>query len=95
MRCIEEAPKPFDADLFSQRRFNSNLNNEKPAKTKAFVGCVHVVCSWLGNSPRIAQQSYLLVTEDDFAKAAGVAKVMLEGLVPCVISSKHHHRQGH
>ena len=39
----------------------------------------HVVCSWLGNSPRIAQQSYLLVTEDDFAKAAGVAKVMVEG----------------
>jgi len=33
---------------------------------------IHVVCSWLGNSPRIAQQSYLLVTEDDFAKAAGV-----------------------
>jgi len=25
---------------------------------------LHVVCSWLGNSPRIAQQSYLLVTED-------------------------------
>ena len=40
---------------------------------------LHVVCSWLGNSPRIAQQSYLLVTEDDFAKAAGVAKVMMEG----------------
>jgi len=39
---------------------------------------LHVVCSWLGNSPRIAQQSYLLVTEDDFAKAAG-AKVMVEG----------------
>jgi hypothetical protein len=37
-----------------------------------------VVCSWLGNSPRIAQQSYLLVTEDDFAKAAGVAKVMVK-----------------
>jgi hypothetical protein len=40
---------------------------------------LHVVCSWLGNSPRIAQQSYLLVTEDDFAKADGVAKVMVEG----------------
>ena len=40
---------------------------------------VLVVCSWLGNSPRIAQQSYLLVTEDDFTKAAGVAKVMVEG----------------
>jgi hypothetical protein len=38
---------------------------------------LHVVCSWLGNSPRIAQQSYLLVTEDDFAKASG-AKVMVK-----------------
>jgi hypothetical protein len=37
-----------------------------------------VVCYWLGNSPGIAQQSYLHVTEDDFAKAAGVAKVMVE-----------------
>ena len=27
---------------------------------------LHVVCSWHGNSPRLAQQSYLLVTEDDF-----------------------------
>jgi hypothetical protein len=40
---------------------------------------LHVVCAWLGNSPRIAQQSYLPVTEDDFAKAAGVAKVLVEG----------------
>ena len=39
---------------------------------------LHVVCSWLGNSPRIAQQSYLLVTEDDFARAAGVAKVTVK-----------------
>ncbi len=39
---------------------------------------LHLVCSWLANSPRIAQQSYLLVTEDDFAKAAGVQKVMAE-----------------
>lgn len=34
---------------------------------------------WLGNSPPIAQQSYLLVTEDDFAKAAWAKKVMVEG----------------
>jgi hypothetical protein len=27
---------------------------------------------------RIAQQRYLLVTEDDFARAAGVVKVMVE-----------------
>ncbi|MCY3005506.1 MAG: hypothetical protein NTV29_05965 [Planctomycetota bacterium] len=38
---------------------------------------LHIVCSWLGNSPRISQQSYLLVTEDNFAKAAGVAKVVV------------------
>ena len=40
---------------------------------------LHVVCSRLGNSPRIAQQSYLLVTEDDFAKAAGLAKDRVRG----------------
>jgi hypothetical protein len=39
---------------------------------------LHVVRFSIGNSPRIAQQSYLLVTEDDFAKAARVAKVMVE-----------------
>jgi hypothetical protein len=43
------------------------------------VFLLHVVCSWLGNSPRIAQQTYLLDTEDDFAEAAGLAKVMAEG----------------
>ncbi len=31
---------------------------------------LHVVCAWLGNSPKIAQRSYLLVTEDDFRQAA-------------------------
>ena len=38
---------------------------------------MHVVCSQLGNSPRIAQQSYLLVTAGDFAKAAEMKKVMV------------------
>jgi integrase len=31
---------------------------------------LHVVCAWLGNSPKIAQRSYLLVTEQDFINAA-------------------------
>ncbi|MFN5102615.1 MAG: site-specific integrase [Planctomycetota bacterium] len=39
---------------------------------------VRMICSWLGNSPRIAQQSYLLGTEDDFARAAGAKRVMVE-----------------
>lgn len=30
----------------------------------------HVVCAWLGNSPRVARRNYLQVTEDHFAKAA-------------------------
>ena len=28
----------------------------------------HVTCAWLGNSPKIARQHYLMVTENDFAK---------------------------
>ena len=40
---------------------------------------LQVVCSWLGNLPRIVQQSYLMVTEDDFAKVTGANKVMVEG----------------
>ena len=31
---------------------------------------LHVVCAWLGNSPKVAQRSYLLVTEEDFRMAA-------------------------
>lgn len=32
---------------------------------------LHVVCSWLGNSTRVAQQHYLQVTDDHFAAAIG------------------------
>jgi integrase len=30
---------------------------------------LHVVCSWLGNTEAVARKSYLLVTDEDFAKA--------------------------
>jgi hypothetical protein len=40
---------------------------------------LHLVCSWLCNSPWIAQQSYLLMIEDDSVRAAGAKKVMVEG----------------
>ncbi|MCE2800501.1 MAG: hypothetical protein LW724_13260 [Planctomycetaceae bacterium] len=46
------------------------------AATAARASRIGHDCSWLGNSPQVAQQSYLLVTEDDFATAAGVKKVM-------------------
>jgi hypothetical protein len=40
---------------------------------------LHVACYGLGISPNIAQQNYLLVTEDDFAKVAGAKRVMVAG----------------
>jgi hypothetical protein len=64
---VSGCPRLFDAMRTSRQ---TELQCEFP---------LHVVCSWLGNSPRIVQQSYLLVTEEDFSKAAGVAKVMVEG----------------
>ena len=59
------------------RLFHSMRASRKTELQREFP--LHVVCSWLGNSPHVAQQSYLLVTEDDFARAAGVANVMVEG----------------
>ena len=32
---------------------------------------IHVVCEWLGNSPRVAPEHCLRVTESDFQKALG------------------------
>lgn len=34
---------------------------------------LHAVCALFGNSLQSAQQSYLLITEEVFARAAGVA----------------------
>ena len=59
------------------RLFHSMRAGRQTELQREFL--LHVVCSWLGNSPRIAQQSYLLVTEGDFARASGAKKVMVEG----------------
>ncbi|MCE2798215.1 MAG: hypothetical protein LW724_01555 [Planctomycetaceae bacterium] len=60
--------------LFHCVKFQEGRSSRQTELQREFP--LHVFCSWLGNSPRIAQQSYLLVTEDDFAKATG-AKVIL------------------
>ncbi len=65
------------AAMGGHRLFHSMRASRQTELQREFP--LQVVCSWLGNSQRIAQQSYLLVTEDDFAKAAGVQKVMVEG----------------
>lgn len=33
----------------------------------------HVVCAWLGNSPKVAKEHYLQVSDADFERASGVA----------------------
>ena len=72
MRLLRRAGVPAWPRLFHSMRASrqTELQREFP---------IHVVCSWLGNSPQVAQQSYLLVTEDDFARAAGAKRVMVDG----------------
>jgi hypothetical protein len=48
------------------RLFHSMRASRQTELEKDFP--LHVVCSWLGNSPKVAQRSYLLVTSDDFQK---------------------------
>ena len=40
----------------------------------------HVVCSWLGNSPRVAHGHYLQVTEEHFTKATQKATQQVTAL---------------
>lgn len=56
---IEQWPKPFHNMRASRE---TELCNDFPE---------HVVCKWLGNSPKTARRSYLQVTEEHFAKATG------------------------
>jgi len=55
---LEPWPKLFQ-NLRSTRE--TELSAEYP---------IHVVCAWIGNSPRVAQAHYLQVTETDFQRAA-------------------------
>jgi len=55
---VDAWPKPFQ-NLRSSRQ--TELEQDYPT---------YVVCSWLGNSPKIAQNHYLTVTEDHYRSAA-------------------------
>jgi hypothetical protein len=61
-----------------QRLFQSMRASRQMELKREFPMHV-VVCNWLGNLTRISKQSYLLVTEDDFAKASGAKKLLVEG----------------
>jgi integrase len=55
---LEVWPKPFQ-NLRSTRE--TELAKEYP---------IHVVCSWLGNTKRVAMEHYLQVTDEDYRRAA-------------------------
>jgi integrase len=59
---LEPWPKLFNA-LRSTRE--TELEEEFPS---------HVVCAWLGNSPRVAQKHYLQVTDDHFRRAGEMVR---------------------
>jgi len=54
---VESWPKPF-------QNLRSSCQTDLEKQHKTFV-----VCAWLGNTPRVAHQNYLTVTEDDFRAA--------------------------
>jgi hypothetical protein len=43
----------------------------------------HVVCKWMGNSPKVAQRHYLQTTEEHFKKATQQASVSGRSASPC------------
>lgn len=57
---VEPWPRLFQ-NLRSSRE--TELANQFP---------IHVVTGWLGNSPKVAQQHYLQITEQHFAEAVAV-----------------------
>lgn len=60
------------------RQFHSMRASRRTELGKDFP--LHVFCSLLGKSPKVAQRSYLLVTSDDFKKAIqGVEKSGTKG----------------
>jgi integrase len=47
-----------------------NLRASRQTELESQGHPTHVVCSWLGNSPKVAREHYLRATEADFEKAA-------------------------
>lgn len=63
LKILKRAGVPAWNRLFHSMRATrqTELEREYP---------LHVVCAWLGNTEAIAKKNYLLVTEDDYQKAA-------------------------
>lgn len=42
---------------------------------------IHVVCAWMGNSPRVASKHYLTLREEDYQRAANSGAVVVQNAV--------------
>jgi hypothetical protein len=63
-RILEEAKiKPWP------KLFQNLRSSRETELLKEFP--IHVVCAWLGNTPKVAIEHYAQVTDDDFRKASG------------------------
>jgi hypothetical protein len=57
------------AGLTPWSKLFQNLRSSRQTELEAQGFPSHVVCTWLGNSPKVAREHYLRVTEADFQKA--------------------------
>jgi integrase len=57
------------AKIRSWPKLFQNLRSSRETELMA-VFPVHVVCAWLGNTPKVAMKHYLQVTDEDYRKAA-------------------------
>jgi integrase len=58
------------AKIRSWPKLFQNLRSSRETELMAAYPA-HVVCAWLGNTPKVAMKHYLQVTDDDYRRAAG------------------------
>jgi hypothetical protein len=58
------------AKIRSWPKLFQNLRSSRETELMA-VYPAHVVCAWLGNTPKVAMKHYLQVTDEDYRRAAG------------------------
>lgn len=71
VRAIGRAGVPLWPKLFQNLRASAetDLMEKYP---------LHVVCQWIGNSPRVAAKHYLMVTRSHIEQASGARKMVME-----------------
>src|SRR5262245_49155512 len=76
------------AGLTPWSKLFQNLRSSRQTELEAQGFPSHVVCAWLGNSPKVAREHYLRVTESDFQKATATAAEKSDAKSEAVTSEK-------